>query len=74
MAITMKAARLNAGYTQEQAAKKLGVNKCTLVNWESGKTAPTIWQWEDLCDLYEMGFGDILVPKKFNKIEHGVAG
>jgi len=71
MAITMKAARLNAGYTQGQAADKIGVNKGTINAWENGKTSPTVWQWQDLCELYGMGFEDILIPKKFKETKPG---
>ena len=38
--ITMKAARINKGYTQEQAAALLGISTQTLVNYEKGKTSP----------------------------------
>ncbi|WP_270649194.1 helix-turn-helix transcriptional regulator [Limosilactobacillus mucosae] len=34
MALTLKAARVNAGMTQIQAAKKLGVSNQTLGRWE----------------------------------------
>lgn len=69
MAITMKAARLNAGYTQAQAAKELGVNTGTLCNWETGKTSPSINQWFILCNLYGMGIGDILIPTESSLTE-----
>lgn len=32
--ITLKAARVNAGYTLEEASKKLGIARSTLFNWE----------------------------------------
>ena len=41
--ITLAAARYNAGFTQESAAKKIGVSKNTLNNWENGKNMPS---WE----------------------------
>ncbi|MBR4743576.1 MAG: helix-turn-helix transcriptional regulator [Oscillospiraceae bacterium] len=69
MAITMKAARLNAGYTQAHAAKKLGVNTGTLCNWETGKTSPSIVQWLALCKLYGMDIGDILIPSESSLTE-----
>lgn len=34
MQITMRAARVNAGYTQGQASNKLGINTDTLVRYE----------------------------------------
>lgn len=33
--ISLKAARVNAGLTQEQAAKAIGRTKQTLVSWET---------------------------------------
>ena len=35
--ISLAAARVNAGLTQEAAAKKMSISKNTLVNWEKGK-------------------------------------
>lgn len=32
--ITMKAARVNAGYNQDEAAKRLGIHVSTLIQWE----------------------------------------
>lgn len=40
--ISLAAARVNAGLSQQEAAKKLGVSVATLQNYESGKTVP---QW-----------------------------
>lgn len=33
--ITLKAARINAGLTQEEAAEALGISKSNLLTWES---------------------------------------
>lgn len=38
--ISLRAARVNAEMTQDEAAKKLGVNTHTLINYENGKTTP----------------------------------
>ena len=32
--ITLKAARVNAGLTLEEAAKTLGISRSTLISWE----------------------------------------
>lgn len=50
--ISLKAARVNAGLSGTEAAKKIGVTFPTLYNWESGKTTPTIMQLKKLCELY----------------------
>ena len=36
MKITLKSARVNANLTQLEAAKRLGVTRETLSNWETG--------------------------------------
>ena len=52
--ISLKAARVNAGLTQEQAAKAIGKAKQTIVNWESGKTGIKYSDLIKLSELYEM--------------------
>lgn len=41
MKITIKAARVNAGLSQKEASKKIGVSKDTIGNWERGKSFPS---------------------------------
>lgn len=38
--ITLKAARVNAGLSQKDSAKKLGISRQTLINYEAGTTIP----------------------------------
>lgn len=40
MQITLKAARANAGLTQEEAAEKIGVSKDAIRSWEQQKSFP----------------------------------
>lgn len=54
MQISLKAARVNAELTQKQAAKALGANTSTVVNWEMGRTSPTALQLQNLCAIYGM--------------------
>ena len=42
MKLTLKAARVNKGLTQEDVAKALNVTKKTVGSWEMGKTMPKI--------------------------------
>jgi len=60
--ISLAAARVNANLTQEDTAKKMRVSKKTIVNWESGKTAPDINQFRLLCQLYNMPGDYIFLP------------
>lgn len=54
--ITLKAARVNAGLSQAEAAKKIGVASSTLRNWEAGKTFPNQPKIEKLCEVYGIPF------------------
>ena len=59
MAMTLKAARVNAGLTQTEAAKQLGVTKNTLSNWELGRSFPTVPQIRLIEDLYAIPFAEL---------------
>ena len=50
--ITPKAARINAGLTQDEAAKALGVSTPTLINWETGKRIPRADYVDKMLSLY----------------------
>lgn len=60
--ITLAAARVNAGYTQEQSAKEMGVSKQTIINWEKGKVIPGIPQIEKLSRMYGIPQDNIFLP------------
>lgn len=62
---TLKAARVNAGIKQKQAAKQLKVSNKTLSNWENGKAIPKADKIVLICDLYKMDYNDIIfLPQK----------
>ena len=52
--ITLKAARVNAGMTQEDVAREMHRTKQTIVNWEAGVTAIRPNDLQALSDLYAM--------------------
>lgn len=60
MAIHLKAARVNAGFTQEEAAKELGIGKRTLVNYEQYKTIPSIELAKKIAELYRSSVDEII--------------
>ena len=65
--ITLKAARVNAEMTQDEAAGFLGKTKQTIVNWESGVTEI---KYRDLCalsELYQMPLEYLKLPVKREK-------
>lgn len=57
--ITLKAARVNANLSQQEAARRIGVAASTLRNWEAGKTFPNQPKIEKICEVYGIPF-DIL--------------
>lgn len=59
MALTLKAARVNKGMTQEEAAKHLGINVGTLINYELGKTFPDVPMITRIENLYGVSYNDI---------------
>lgn len=64
--ISLAAARVDAGLTQEDVAKALHVTKNTVVAWEKGTSEPKISQAKALCELYNRPIDDIFLPTKSN--------
>ena len=58
--ITLKAARVNAGYTQKEAAKELKVSNKTLLHWEKGVSFPKADMVEKICALYGVAYDNII--------------
>lgn len=50
--ISLKAARVNADLSQDEAANRLHISKNTLVNWEKGRTFPDYSELTRLCSIY----------------------
>ena len=69
MQITLAAARVNAGFTQKEAATRIGVDRSTVFNWEKGRTSPTYGQLKLLCGLYNMPIDNIFLPATLPKVE-----
>lgn len=64
MAIFIKAARVNAGLTQEQVAKAIGKSKNTIVSYESYTTIPDIQTAKAMAKLFNMSVNDIIWAKE----------
>ena len=60
--ISLKAARINAGLTQEAVAAMLKKSKVTIINWEKGKTSIDKGNFDALCRLYSIDEDNILLP------------
>lgn len=61
MQITLKAARVNANFTQAQVTNITGYARSTLTSWESGKTVPRADVLEALCELYKIPVDSIKI-------------
>ena len=59
MEITLKSARINAGLTQEEAAKLIGITKDTLGNYERGKSFPDVPVIKKIEDVYGIPYSSI---------------
>lgn len=60
MALLLKAARVNAGLTQAEAAKALGINKNTILSYEKYRTIPDIEIAKKIAKLYGVTVNDII--------------
>lgn len=67
--ISLRAARVNAGLTQEDVHQKTGIARSTLLSWESGRTQPRPKNLNLLCALYKINSQEI----KFKQKEQGDA-
>ena len=60
--ISLKSARVNAGYTQTQVAKKLKVAESTVFNWENGKSIINAKNLFKLSYLYNVKVDNFSLP------------
>ena len=68
--ITLTAARVNAGMTLDEVALKLHKSKATIIAWEKGKTPMDIYNFKELCTLYNIPMECIILPK--NSTQSGI--
>ncbi len=62
--ISLAAARVNAGMTQEDVARKMKISKTTILNWEKGKVVPSFANLQMLSTLYGIPTNNIFLPSK----------
>ena len=59
MQLTLKAIRVNKGWTQEEASKEIGISVDTLRNYENGKSYPDIPILKRIEEVYETPYNNI---------------
>ena len=60
MKLTLKAARVNAGLTQDEVAETLKKSKNTIINYEKGRSTPDIETGKALAALYGLSVDDLI--------------
>lgn len=56
----IRLARKNKGFTQEQLAEIIGVERTAVTSWESGNSLPEIRRYSDLCKALDVDCGYLL--------------
>lgn len=62
--ISLEAARVNAKMLQSEAAKRIGISKATLQNYENGRTTPTWDMAQKIAEVYDFPIQNIFFGKK----------
>lgn len=62
--LSIKAARVEKGYSQEALAQKLGISKRTLVAWENGEVAIKPVSMYALAYVLNYNIDELRVPSK----------
>ena len=70
--ITLTAARVNAGFSLDEVAKKMQKTKGTIINWEKGRTPMKISDFDELCNLYKISKDYIILPSTLQKVEYNL--
>lgn len=64
-----KTLRINAGFTQQELAKRMKVSQSTITMWENGKRQPDIETLEEIADLFNVDMNYLTgVSRKTTKI------
>ena len=58
--ISLKSARVNAGYSQKSASAELGISNKTLSSWENGVTVPKADMIDKICRLYNVEYDSVI--------------
>ena len=61
--LTLKAARVNAELTLDEAAERIGKSKQTIVNWEKGIASIKYCDLIKLSEIYDMPIEYIRIPE-----------
>lgn len=61
MAMTLRAARVNVGLKQTEAAEAIGVTQNTIYRWENGISMPNLKHIPNICKTYKLNSYDDII-------------
>lgn len=73
LGILIKEARILAGFTQADIAKKLGITSQNVSSWERGKSKIDIDSLISLCDIYNIDFIHLINQVQNKKASEPIA-
>ena len=68
MKISLRALRINAGFTLKEASKKLSISSETLRSYENKKTHPDFKKLSEILSLYNVKYGDIVYSDDYKDL------
>lgn len=68
MQITLKAARINCGITQEVAANLIGVSKNTVSNWEKNRSYPDARAIKRIESVYSIKYDELIFLPSYDAL------
>lgn len=71
MKLTLKAARVNAGLSQNDVAEKINVSRASVNKWETGKTEIKVINLFALCLVYKVSPDDVILPNSSQNVNKG---
>ena len=60
--VSLRAVRVNANMTLQEASNAIGVTDKTLGSWETGKTAIPAYMFNRLCEIYDIDIRLVKIP------------
>lgn len=66
MGLTLKAARVNTGLTQQDAAREIGISEYTLSNYERGRSFPDVPTIKKIEEVYGVSYSELIFLPKDN--------
>ncbi len=65
----LKEERENSNFTQEEAAKRIGVSKSIISKWETGKSYPSLENLSKISETYGVSINEILTGTRLGMNE-----